>query len=727
MKKKLLISMIFLMVLMAFVVHSVVTGEKSNPVDGFYWIIGGSVMGNTSFNGNATPSGATGNIQNISLYHNISGTWGVNSTNHTVGTIGTTTLRTFDQGNTSIYAGDLTDGSSFSWNLYACDNVTKFYDETVALSSDELTIFDNYTTTCGSTCGNAVIVTAGRGRLSNYPLSSLDRITNTTNEGISGCVLNDSTNGYFYCNQTTKTYNGSVGLLSTANMITSSVILNYTISSSCRFLGANRTVYVEDAPTVNLVEPADAAVLNDSTVLFYYNVSGDADVYSCQVYSNDTGSWVEEVGGNTATNNTRESTNKVISESNGIVWNIRCSESTNSNIFGWALNNYTVSIDSTNPSITSSAKDYSNSVLATAGYSAFINLTVLDANPNNCILYINGLSNNTLAYTNNNSFAQYFNASDGTYKWQVICDDDTSKNSTTANTTIVIDTVTPSLSSKNNGSDITSCKGWELNFTLSESANFTLEYGLSVDSKTYFDTETDYNTNQSLELIFNDSYETLFYSNFTFCDRSGNCNDTVYGDFLSPIHLCTGWSIWSVYDSGINLTDYRVASGADYVYYWNNTGQSWIYSSAAGSLNPDHTMIVGDAVHLYESTNTTYFRNNTGSSKYLVNITAGHAYFGLYNDYVFGNISYNLFRNSSGGNNTPDSTWAGGLRFDILYLSSFNNSNQQYVDSIFEWNWNNQTAIGKNEKTGLDALWAFVPQNISFNFTTNGYVYGNWT
>ncbi len=726
--KKLMISMILLMILMAMIVHSVVTGNLVRPADEFYLIKGGSTMGNISFEANATPSGASGNITNVSLYHNISGTWGVNYTNTTDAASGVEVNIIFAAHATSILSDELSNGLVFDWNIYACDNITKFYNEDVSLNSDEFVIFDNYTTTCGSNCSNSEIVTAGRGRVSNYPVSTLDGVANTTDEGISGCQLNGSTDGFFYCNQTRKTYNGSDGLLSTVNLITSSVKVNYTISSSCRFLGANRTVFVEDAPTITLNLPTDSSYDTDGTISINFSVTGDSDVYTCQVWSNDTGTWNEEEGANTAINNTDKIASTVISENNGVVWNVRCSESANSNIYGWGVSNYTLTVDKTDPAVTASAEDYSKFTVASDTFSAFVNLTVVDLNADSCVLFINGTSNRTESYTSNTPKAIYFNASDGAYNWMLTCNDTASRSTSTTNTSIVIDTITPSLSSKTNGSDITDCEAWDLNFTLNEIANFTLEYGLSDNSRTYSDIETDYETTQVLTLSFNDTYETTFYSNFTFCDQAGNCNTTEAGTFISPIPLCTGWNLWSVYDSAINLSDYRVASGADFVYYWNNTGQSWIYSSAAGSLNEDHNMIVGDVVHLFESTNTTYFRNNTGTSAYHVNVTGGHVYFGLYNEYSFGNISYVILKNDSGGDITPDTTWTGGLNFsDISYLSSFNNSGQEYVDSIYTWTWNNETTLGKNYKNGLDSLWAYINYSVAINFTPNGEIFGNWT
>ena len=742
MKIKLTLEIIFL-ILIAMIVNSVVLVEYDSPIDEFYLIKGGAVMEDIVFKINASPTTPSGNIANISLYHNISGTFVVNYTNATPSTTGAETNRIFLNNDTSINSKDLADGLVFVWNGYACDNITNITNEDVSLSPDVFVIYDNNTNTTGhglctpsENYTNCITITAGRGQVVHYPVNILGGVMNTTGLEINdACILNGSTNGYFRCNQTRKTYNSSDGLLLTENLITSSVKVNYTLSSTCRFAGLNRTVYVEDAPNITLSSPANASYDTDGEITINFTVKGDSDTYTCQVYSNDTGSWVEESGANIATNNTLKSIPKIFNEGN-IIWNVRCSEKTNSNIYGWNLDNYTITVDTTNPAITSSTRAYSNFIDTVDGYSAYINLTVVDNNPDSCHLYINGTLNITDSYTSNTPFAQYFNATDGAYNWRISCNNSAGRTSTTANTSVVIDTNTSGLTRHvNYSSPEAICKGFTVEFNFEEEVNATFTYGLTSMSQTFSEIETDYSTNQTFTLTFNESYETDFYTNITFCDRSSNCNTSISENVInSPVSLCTGWSLWSVYDSLITLLNYRTDSGADFVYFWNNTGQSWIYSTTAGQLNENHTMGIGDVVQVYESTNTTYFRNKTGSPTYDINITGGHVYFGLYHDYKFGNISYNLFLNESGGNFTSNSTYlfgaigsAGGLKFQIDYLSSFNNSNKQYIDGPYLWSWNNDTTLGKNYKNGLDTLWAYVPHNISINFTPNGFVLGNWT
>ncbi|KKN24753.1 hypothetical protein LCGC14_0891790, partial [marine sediment metagenome] len=473
MKKKLIISLI-LMILMSMLVYSLVVVKYVSPADEFYLLRGSSTMGNLSFTANATPNGVGGNITNMSLYHNISGTWLLNYTNDTSSTVGAITTRIFKPNDISIISADLTDGLVFIWNVYACDNVSFFPEEDVSLQSDIFTVYDNYTNQTGINFSTATVVTAGRGRVTNFPLSSIDGVINTTGEVLVGyCAINGSAEGYFYCNQTRKTYNGSDGLLTTEDLISSSVKVNYTIDSTCRFNGANRTVFVEDAPSITLNLPTtDTVDAYGDNITVNFSVTSDTDTALCQVWANDTGTWAEKGGANLATNNTDKTTLKVFSEADGFVWNVRCAESTNSNIYGWGVTNFTLSVDRTDPAITSSAQSYSNYNISAVGYSAFVNLTVTDNNPNDCTLYINGSANHTLAYTSATAFAIYFNASDANYVWNLACSDDAGRNTTTANTSMGIDTnTTRLLRNVNYSSPIANCKEFTVDFNFSEEVN----------------------------------------------------------------------------------------------------------------------------------------------------------------------------------------------------------------------------------------------------------------
>ncbi len=174
MRKLILALMILAMTIGVFAIP---TPKLISPVDTFYWILGGSVMGNLTFIANATPIGY-GNITNVTIYTNVSGTWKSNYTNTSTGTVGAEVNRIFPRANTNINTNELSNGLAFVWNTYSCDNISVVYKEPVALSG-------------------------GVGNLANIPIASVEDIMNDTSVsvGLGACNVTLST-GILKCNQT---------------------------------------------------------------------------------------------------------------------------------------------------------------------------------------------------------------------------------------------------------------------------------------------------------------------------------------------------------------------------------------------------------------------------------------------------------------------------------------------------------------------------------------------
>lgn len=708
--KKISITSIIIFTLCAFLVYGIVTGEYLSPSEGYYAIRGGGVMPNITFEINTTPNGASGVIDNATLYHNISGTWGANYTNTTNGTVGTETNRIFPPRDTLMNLNTLTDGLIFSWNVYACDNISMFYNEPVMLSG-------------------------GKGGVSNYPVSAINGIMNDSGTSVGTSVCNlTSTTGRLSCNQSTTNTSGVTKYLLTPN-----ILVNYTISSTCRFIGSNRTIYVEDSPSITINSPTTSTYSDSEDVDVNITVYGDSVDYQCEIYSNDTGNWSVEGSTPRMLNNTSSKFQKQFTEGN-IVFNSKCWETKNSNIYGWSTSNITLTIDETDPVIVLNHPSDSGYKTTKTFY---FNATVNDSNLVACRLYLNSTILNTSQWNSTNynesvtsmTSGTVFNFSQKTFssdfqnlKWAVWCNDSAGNYKWSSNYTVSIDTTLPGLNRNLNYSTAGYPNAFTVEFNFSKEVNATFKYGLTSMSQSHILKETDYAINQTFLLTFNDSYETNFYANITCCDVEGNCNNTLPEMVIkSPISLKENWTIWSIYDSVINLSDLYSESKADYVYYWNNTGQEWIYHSSVTSSDGDYNLGVGDSAWFYSTDGISYFRNNTGSSAYHVNVTGGNAFFPLYHDYTFGNISYNIFRNDTGGNVTSGLIWTGGLEFIVEDYASYNNSAQEWELFYYTWSSNNATMLGKNTKNGLDTLWAYVDYNLSINFTPNGEVIGNWT
>ena len=193
-KIKLITFMLFITILLAMVIYANVVAEQISPEDEFYGIKGGNVdTDNITFIINGTPSSVDANITNITIWTNISGTWKANYTNDTSGTAGEKVNRIFPLTDTSIF--NLSNGLRYVWGAQVCDNKSFFIDESINLDTNAFGIvFDNTSSDCGvGGCNYTVKIEAGIGHTSNFPVSTLDGVSNsTTGNGMSGaCMLNN--------------------------------------------------------------------------------------------------------------------------------------------------------------------------------------------------------------------------------------------------------------------------------------------------------------------------------------------------------------------------------------------------------------------------------------------------------------------------------------------------------------------------------------------------------
>lgn len=507
----------------------------------------------------------------------------------------------------------------------------------------------------------------------------------------------------------------------------------------------NSTVFVERIPSISILFPADNYFSNAASNIqrIEFNVSpatdgqGDAN-YFCNVLDNSSGTYKKTGVGVFMENGTAANISHEFKADGEIIYNIECSEKLNNNVVGTLTANRTITTDTVDPVITLVGPG--SSVITRVFY---FNATVTDVNLHTCNLYLNTTEANTSLWNSTNfnesitsmTSGTVFNFSEKTFgedrlvTWGVWCNDSASNGVFSSQSTVDIVTVLPGQTAVSNVSKADSCDTFNLSFDFNKEVSATIKYGTTSMSQTNTLVETSFATTQTFALDFGNNYETTHFVNLTICDAAGNCNNTIPEfQVISPIMLCTGWTIWSVYDAAINMSDYFTASTANFIYLWNITGQSWTSYSASSTGKGSFNLETGDAVYLFESTNATYFRNNTGNPRYHLNITEGDNYFGLYDDYTFGNISLNLFRNSSNGNVTPDSMYGvGGRSFNFTHFFSYNNSAQVWVGYNALWDENNNTQLGKAYKNGLDTLWAYSEFDVSINFTPGGSIFGNWT
>lgn len=472
--------------------------------------------------------------------------------------------------------------------------------------------------------------------------------------------------------------------------------------------------------SVTLDTPATSSYTTTTSNEFNFTALGNQSTFTCSLYTNDTGTYTREAGSIvTATNNTLKSLTLDMTEG-VIVWNVACYAQGDITEIMTNDTNNTLFVDYTNPIATvNSPLTYSTSA------STDINITVIDTFASDCQLWVNDTANDTQSSVINGAQFNltFTTSSDGVYSYKVWCNDSAGNYVNTSARTLIVDTAFPGVLTAHNYSNSASCTKWTFNFTTDEEANYTFRWGTTSGTYTANENSTTKATTMYPSLTFNDNYETVYYANISVCDEAGNCNSS-YNEMTvtSPAKLCTGWSIYSLRET-INLSVLYTQTGADYVYWWNSSTQSWLYHAAAATTYGTTSLSNDDVVQIYSDADTTWFRENSGTHTDIpINITVGHNYLPIHFATSFGNLSTDIFKNLSSGNSTPL-----GAEFRINYFSSYNNSAKTWVNSIYEWSWNNDTPLGYGPKNYLDALWVYSDYNISIYLNKTGYVFANWT
>lgn len=489
-------------------------------------------------------------------------------------------------------------------------------------------------------------------------------------------------------------------------------------NDSPAFASANRTIYVDQAPTINTISPATASVVASTDVSIVYNVTGDSINYNCYLFTNDTGTWQEDGSFSLDANHTRITIPRQISQGNGIVWNVKCFENGNKypHVYGFASANKTISVDLVAPKLSFSP------ATGTGGSSMITSITANDSNIDTCIVVLNGTTNaSNTSMVSNSAWAKTLTAKDGVYSLVATCNDSAGNSVSSSARLFELDTVIPKLSQNINYSVDGYCNAFQVQFVFNDDVNATFTYGTSSMAQTHKLADSTKKTNHTFILTFNDSYETTFYGNISFTDIGGNKNSSHEMSINSPVSLCTGWSLWSNWDNGINLSTLYSESGADYIYKWNDSSQGWVYYSSGSTTKGKSTVNEGEVVFYYESGNRTYFRDTTVAN-YTRNIRNGYNWFGLNYQPTMGELSYNQFRNSSGGNRTNQDK-----QFQFNYFSAYNNSNQNYITHIYKWSLENTTTVGQN---WLDTVHVFSNFTVTVDMNTTagyGHVTGNWS
>lgn len=508
--------------------------------------------------------------------------------------------------------------------------------------------------------------------------------------------------------------------------------------SSVQF-SSNRTVNVEFPPDIDINSPAsnswqssNSFDLNFTPTSLFYDIAG-AEVFSCDVWSNHSGSWQFLTGGINAPNGTHTVQGITLDDSVGTAVNVRCHDGNDGNVVNSSVN-VTYNVDATDPVVALTVEPYQDGsvVVYVVGTDTNLNNLYLDANFSGS--YTVNETSSSPTSGSNATFSIPGTVGDGVYVVSARANDSAGNVVSSSNLSVTVDTVAPQLSSFANSSISGHCQARK--FTWSNSEESTVDVYVDTDTDT---SDGDSSSNSSFEsggalsFVFGQDQARTHYVNVTRCDRAGNCNSSPQITWNSPNSVCNGWSQWTVFDSSIRLVNISAASGADSVYFFNQTSQEWV--AFVSGLSANANVNVGyntgyNVVHLSASSNSTWYRTVANNGVVDVNLTVGNNWLPVNRLYSLGNFSESLMNGSvqfpSQMHRDADSAFV----FNFSFVAGFNNSIQDYASHLYNFSWGNASMVepcipGRSSfDTCMEAVWV----GGNFNVTWNGYnVTSNWT
>jgi len=265
----------------------------------------------------------------------------------------------------------------------------------------------------------------------------------------------------------------------------------------------------QKGPVVSLVSPADGTFNNN---IFVVN---PVDDYSTAL---DCNLWIDGIWNSSAATNSGTNVQFNTALGDGAYsWNVSCTDEVNN--LGWS-GERTVIIDTTIPVV--NLIDPADGV-NTNGVVNF-NYDVLEANLDNCSLYLNGAVH-TVNMNNNNFTGIGLVASNIVQTWYVSCDDQAANNGVSGTRQVYFDNILPVISNINN-SEVTHTAA-KISWTVDESSTNTVYYGTNAGNLSLIKTDVVIGTSPVIDLGL--SASTLYYYLGQSCDWGNNCaNSTVY-------------------------------------------------------------------------------------------------------------------------------------------------------------------------------------------------------
>ena len=556
--------------------------------------------------------------------------------------------------------------------------------------------------------------------------------TPTDSKNLLACHLYHNLTGTWHLNETNasvSTGKQDVNSLSPANdgRYIWNVYCNDTGGNIKWAEDANRTFIIDTtSPTaIKFLSPKNNSFSNNKYPYIVWNVSSDANFQKYTVRVSNSSGFGYEVQSVDITSSTSNYTNLSNLVNDGVYY-IRVSAY---DLAGNVVNatHWVYTLDTTSPILTLNGPADGSYI---SDNTPAFNVTVVDNNPNVCILYLSNSSGGNIVInaTNtsiSNNTPAWFNVStmtDGFYKFNIECNDSKNikVNISATNFNVTIDTVSPTAPNitinwgRTNNTDKTPLMSWvvvnETNFEryLAQAFyrdNGTTRYGVNVTTR-----ETNY-VSMSLTAGYTYNFSVTAY------DLAGNLatshNTTTTWYYVDPVcgTLNAGWNLCgATWTTPKNLTVIGTETSATFVTAWVTLNHSWatcIYGISTNncnlnvSISQDQSM--SHAVWIYVNSSTEWRNRTWVATQASANIT-------LSNYTNRWNLEAGFFRN--------------GRTFGYLG-DQFTTANV----SMFSMNYNNGTSVPfvnkvtyrfLNNLTNLDygrGMWIYYNGTVQTNAT----------
>ena len=346
------------------------------------------------------------------------------------------------------------------------------------------------------------------------------------------------------------------------------------------FGGANSNPiqYIEtddELSFVTLNSPTDNHISTTNNVTFNCSagVVGGLTLANITLYTNETGSWEER--NNTVLTGTSNTTTWIRNfvDNSGVLWSCLACDSNNS--CGYALENRTIIIDTSPPTIDFVVPTEATSVMKHQNF-IVINITSVDINLDKILIRLynstKSLINSSITSTSPN-YINFTDLVDGIYYYNATANDTLSGINNTETRNITLDATYPQITySSNSDTSNSSCdfteKDWIwINVSVTETNVANVTFWTWTSSNSSFNKTTV--TNQASIYTLNQTglSKDVYFWNVTVCDIVGQCNTTsqrYYGDEVVNLSVDGFWTNKEVELGGdLNLS---ATSTYDYVF-----------------------------------------------------------------------------------------------------------------------------------------------------------------